>query len=173
MERLETILIDGSKLTDAGIRRLAVRPSLKEIYLTPATNVTDASLAILGQVRSITTLQLPGCRVTDAGLAHLAGLKLDHLDVSGAGITDAGLAGLLASKQFQTLGLADTSLTSAGLTALPGQRLLRGLGLDRTQVDDAGLARLATLPGLGTSHPWAGPGSPTLACSPWSRPPPG
>ena len=148
MDQLEKVLIDGSKLTDAGLTRLAAHLALTELYLNPSPNITDASLEALGKVRSITYLQLTGSNVSDAGLKHLQGLKLDGLNVSGPGVTDAGLAGLAASNQFGDLGLTGTSVTGAGLASLSGQTRLRTLSLDRSKVDDSGMAALASIPSL-------------------------
>ena len=123
---------------------------MKTLYLTPAPNLTDASLAVLGQIPAISILLLTGSNVTDAGLEHLRGLRLEILEVSGQGVTDAGLAALAGSSQFRTLGLPGTSITGAGLAALSGQAKLQWLALDRTKVDDSAVATLASLPALQT-----------------------
>jgi glycerate kinase len=53
--------------------------------------------------------------ITDAGLAHLQQLPLQHLDLSGTAITEAGLAHL-QQLPMQHLDLCFCNITDAGLT---------------------------------------------------------
>ena len=57
--------------------------------------MTDAGLAHLAGLTGLQRLYLGNTRVTDAGLAHLKELTgLRHLDLEETGVTDAGLAHL-------------------------------------------------------------------------------
>ena len=60
-----------------------------------ATEATDADLAHLTGLTTLTDLGLGGTPVTDAGLAHLTGLTgLETLDLRETQVTDAGIASL-------------------------------------------------------------------------------
>ena len=59
--------------------------------------------------------------LTDAGRAHLAGLKsLQTLSLAGTAVTDAGLAHLAGLSSLSFLDLADTRVTDAGVKHLAG-----------------------------------------------------
>ena len=89
------------------------------------------------------------CQVTDAGLAHLSGLKgLEELHIDGTQITDAGLAQSRGLTAMQILSLNDTSVSDAGLEQLRGLTALRGLYLNQTLVTNAALEILRPLPRL-------------------------
>ena len=88
------------------------------------SNVTDTDLALLApftQWGALEELRLlddytADSEVTDAGLAHLAGLTaLEALDLGVTQVTDAGLAHLTGLPSLQRLVLYDTDVTAAGL----------------------------------------------------------
>jgi hypothetical protein len=109
--------------------------------------MTDAGLAHLVGMKQMQVLWPDDTQITDAGLAYLAGMKqMQYLLLPNMRISDAGLAHLAGMKQMQVLWLEDTQITDAGLAHLAGmtqmQRLQR-LWLNNTQITDAGLAHLA------------------------------
>ena len=64
-------------------------------------------------------LDLGNTRITDAGLAHLKGMKkLQRLALVGTGITDAGLANLNGLEELATLELAGTQVKGPGVEDL-------------------------------------------------------
>ena len=83
------------------------------------TKVTDAGLAHLANIKSLTQLHLERTAVTDAGLAHLSGLEnLEYLNLYGTQITDAGLAHLQNLKKLKKLYVWQTGVTKAGAEQL-------------------------------------------------------
>jgi Leucine-rich repeat (LRR) protein len=88
-------------------------------------------------------LNLPW-QITDAGLAHLAGLnQLQWLNLDRTQITDGGLAGIAGLTQLQSLNLDRTQITDAGLAHLAGLTQLRDLRLrNNPQVTDEGVKKL-------------------------------
>ena len=65
-----------------------------------------------------TVLDLDGTSVSDAGLAHLAGLTgLRWLYLYSTSVSDAGLAHLAGLTGLQWLYLSDTGVTDAGVAA--------------------------------------------------------
>jgi hypothetical protein len=92
---------------------------------TSECNLIDDDLAPLGRLPDLTTLNLNGNPITDAGLEHLAGLA--HLE---------------------SLYLADTNVSGLGLERLTALFDLRDLEIDGMQLDDACLRELASFPSL-------------------------
>ena len=113
-----------------------------EVYL-PGPEVTDASLAHLAGLTALELLILDGTQVTDAGLAHLSGLTaLKELRLDFTQVTDAGLAHLTGLTALKALDLIGTQVTDAGLAHFAGLAALETLDLAGTQVTDAGVAAL-------------------------------
>jgi mono/diheme cytochrome c family protein len=145
-----------SKIAQAGVE---IRPVAMNAHWTEANfrlqgaSVTDALVAPLKDVTSLTDLNLAGTKITDAGLAaieDLANLTRLHLEMTS--ITDAGLAHLKKLAHLNYLNLYGTAVTDAGLEHLKGLRNLRHLYLWQTKVTEAGAKSLqAALPNLAIS----------------------
>jgi hypothetical protein len=114
------------------------------------THLTDAEMEPMRRWASLRVLLAPNTAVTDAGLAHLAGLRrLAFLDLRGTRVTDAGLAHLEKATGLYRLDLDGTAVTDAGLTHLKGLERLKELNVAGTRVTEAGAADLRqALPGL-------------------------
>lgn len=87
---------------------------------------------------------IAGTNFADADLARLAplGTNLRWLDVAGTKVTDSGLASLAGMPNLTRLHLERTAITDAGLACLAGLNELEYLNLYRTEVSDAGLETL-------------------------------
>jgi hypothetical protein len=109
--------VASSRDWDEILRLLAAHPSAG---LSAEAQMTDALLAEVSRVETLTALGLSGCKaVTDEGVRHLARLPaLQHLDLSGTSITDAGLQVLRDLPRLRTLSLAWTRVTEEGIGAL-------------------------------------------------------
>ena len=108
-----------------------------------STQITDAGLAHLAGLTQLQFLYLDDTQITDAGLANLAGLtRLQHFRLSNTRITDGGLAHIAGLTQLQMLGLDNTKVTDAGLANLAGLTRLQSLSLYDTRITDAGLHTL-------------------------------
>ena len=113
------------------------------------SDVTDAGLEHVKDLKSLRELDLWGCDVADAGLEHLKGLtRLEHLDLGFTNITDAGLEHLQRLTNLQYLDLFRTNVADAGLEHLQGMTHLQSLDLSYTNVNDAGLSHLKELTSL-------------------------
>lgn len=152
---LETLRIDRSPLTDAGLADLGngLAPRLRVVSIAE-TSVGDAGLASLARIETLETLNLAGTRVTDAGLAHLAGLtRLRDLNLRNTRVGDAGLAHLARLVGLRSVVLGATRVTDAGLARLARHTELRILSLSGLEgVTDVGLAHVSGLDNLETLH---------------------
>ena len=140
LENWQTIAT--SRDWDEVIQLLALHPSAG---LSADGQMTDAMLADLSRVETLTALGLSGCKgVTDDGIAHLARLPaLQHLDLSGTGITDAGLQVLRHLPRLRTISLAWTRVTDEGIGALADCHELEHVNLSATAAGDGALRALA------------------------------
>ncbi len=137
-------------ITDAGLAHLKTLTSLTSIELC-GTNITDTGLAHLGNLTSLTSIELYGRNITDAGLVHLSKLTLlSSLNLSVCrNITDAGLTHLSKLTLLSSLNLSRCDkITDAGLLYLGTLTSLTSLNLNQTNITDAGLAHLKTLTSL-------------------------
>ena len=136
------VMIDGYKKEDFSDELLL---GLGHAGLLPALN-NDS-----GQRRKLTTLDLSGTAVTDAGLKGLAGLTdLVELDLSGTRATGAGCSGLGGLKSLKSLNLSDANVTDLGLKGVAALQSVESLDITNADVTDTGLNELAALKGLRT-----------------------
>jgi mono/diheme cytochrome c family protein len=139
------------------IRPVAMNVPWREANFRLAeTNVTDATLAPLKDVASLTELNLSRTKITDNALAILKNLPhLTRLHLAETKISDAGLAQLKGLKHLSFLNLYGTAVTDTGLEHLKGLRSLKQLYLWQTKVTSNGVARLQqALPQLAVSTGW-------------------
>ncbi len=88
--------------------------TLEELWLTNfATKLVDDDLIALRDLGVLHMLSLYSADIGDAGLAHVAGLPLTYLNVSGSRVGDAGLAHLAAMTTLRDLDLTSTAVTDA------------------------------------------------------------
>jgi hypothetical protein len=129
--------VEEAKITDNGLARLAKLdlPQLHTLALGYCQNITDAGLAYVGQMQTITQLILTGSpQITDAGLPKLLAMRnLAYLDLRGCpGITDHGLQVLAAKTNWQEILLGGCPNVTANGVA----RLQAALPNAKVQKDD-------------------------------------
>jgi hypothetical protein len=80
-------------LTDAALKPLAGLKGLRTLRLSG--NITDAGVVYLAQLGNLDELWLQDTKVSDAGVAHLRGLKkLKYFSVWGSPVSNAALEDL-------------------------------------------------------------------------------
>jgi hypothetical protein len=124
-------------ITDKGLAYLAALnlARLDTLMLGYCTNITDAGLAEIVKIRSVTLLSLEVCsRITDTGLSSfLAMTNLTGLDLRGCvGITDKGLDYLTGKTNWQTIMLG--GCPNVSLEAV--NRLQRALPKAKVEKDE-------------------------------------
>ena len=108
--------------------------------------IGDAGAAALAALTQLTSLHLGGNKISDAGAAALATLtQLTSLHLGGNKISDAGAAALAALTQLTSLTLRNNEISDAGAAALADLTQLTSLDLENNQIGDAGAASLAAL----------------------------
>jgi hypothetical protein len=130
----------------------AVMKQLHLVELRAGAQVSDASLAHLGRLDHVTTVELSGAQqLTYAGLRHLANLPLHHLALGGWGTTigDEALQVLASLPELRTLSLTWAQrVTDAGLQHAAGCTHLESANLMGTSTGDGALRTLAGKPRL-------------------------
>ncbi|GAB3247918.1 ribonuclease inhibitor [Larkinella harenae] len=97
------------------------------------TQISDATLTQVAQLKNLQKLHLEQTKVTDAGLKNLNALPyLEYLNLYGTAVTDAGLKELAGLKKLKTVYLWQTKVTDAGVAelkkAIPNLEINMGLG---------------------------------------------
>jgi uncharacterized protein (TIGR03000 family) len=127
LKHLERLHIGGSELTDKHLKRLKELPKLKILGITRTSPITDAGLAHLKAWPALTRLEFSNMeggdvivpKVTNAGLAHLAGIaNLEELVIQGGQFTDEAIPHLARLKSLKTLVLDRTNCTEQGYEKL-------------------------------------------------------
>ncbi len=115
------------------------------------TNITDNGLRHFNGLTNLTALYLGQTNITDDGLKHLSRLaNLESLNLSGTQISDEGLKHLSSLTNLKSLLLDGTHVSDDGLKHLSGLTSLQIVSLDGTNVSDDGLKRLSSLTNLTT-----------------------
>lgn len=102
------------------------------------TKVTDKGLAAIAGMKNLTELHLENTGVTDAGLDHLKGLAaLEYLNLYGTKVTDAGMPKLAGLAKLKSLYLWQTAVTKNGVAALKKSLAATQINIGWTTEDDA------------------------------------
>lgn len=136
-----------AKLHDAGALAMPLARNthlLNVDFRAEADKTTDSQLALLASVaEQVAWLNLGSSKITDAGLAHLKGLKnLRRLHLERTAVTDAGLANLAGLSALEYLNLYGTQVTDAGLQQVRKLPNLKHLYLWQSKVTEAGVESL-------------------------------
>ncbi len=133
-----TALNVAKDFTDAGLAPLApVADKIASLDLA-RTKVTDAGLKAVAAMKNLNELHLENTGISDAGLAHLAGLtSLEYLNLYNTKVTDAGLQKLAGLGKLKALYLWQTGVTKAGVAQLKAKVPDAHVNTGWTAEDDA------------------------------------
>ena len=132
-----TALNVAKEFTDAGLDAIApIADKIASLDIA-RSKVTDAGLAKVAAMKNLKELHLEGTAIGDAGLDHLKGLaELEYLNLYGTKVSDAGLAKLATATGLKKLFVWQTAVTQAGAKALeakiPG--LVVNIGLSEAEI---------------------------------------
>ncbi|HUT47000.1 MAG TPA: hypothetical protein VMX36_11990 [Sedimentisphaerales bacterium] len=156
MQSLQALTIGPTRITGRGIIALTEIPSLHVLQLHQVTLASKDDWAALGKLSALQRLSLRHTRseVTDAHLAHLAGLQSlkylsidaiiikDRKAISSLNVTDEGLEYLSKLKSLERLTLRGAKITDEGLQQLSEIPTLKWMDLQGCNVTEQGLQRL-------------------------------
>lgn len=133
-----TALNVAKEFTDAGLDALApIADKIASLDLA-RTKVTDAGLAKVAGMKGLKELHLENTAIGDAGLDQLKGLaELEYLNLYNTKVTDAGLAKLASLGKLKALYLWQSGVTKAGVTALKAKLPNAHVNSGWTAEDDA------------------------------------
>ena len=108
---------------DRGLAQLTAMPAMQQTLRSLTVNgtkITDAGLKHLAPCRALSELNLADCEISDDGLAILAAaaVPLEQLVLVRTDITDKGLVHLAQIKSLTEVRVNDTRITQAGIAAL-------------------------------------------------------
>ncbi len=135
-------------------------PDLRFSALNVSKEFSDDQLVALKPVAArLKWIDLARTKVTDKGLAHLAGMtSLTRLHLENTAVTDAGLDSLKGLTNLEYLNLYGTPVTDAGIAKLAGLKNLKKLFIWQTKATDAGATKLAAaIPGIDINTGWKAP----------------
>lgn len=133
-----TALNVAKEFNDAGLDALApIADKIASLDLA-RTKVTDAGLAKVAAMKSLKELHLEGTTIGDAGLDQLKGLaELEYLNLYNTKVTDAGIAKLASLGKLKALYLWQSGVTKAGVAALKAKLPNAHINSGWTAEDDA------------------------------------
>lgn len=140
LKQLQSLVLIGTAVDDRDIETVvAGLPELKELNIG-YTDVTDHCLRSLSRLKKLSRLHLQKCKLSAAGLIHLANLRsLTFIDLSQSAITDDVIEAVGKIPSLSTLNLAKTNVSDKGLRSLIVLTSLKRLDLSRTTVSDSTL----------------------------------
>lgn len=133
----------GSGVTNQGlIDHIAKFESVTSIDLGE-TETDDKALVAISKMKKLEDLNLLRTKVTNAGVASLASLKLKRLNLDDIQAIDDGVVIHIAKMQsLEFLHLGKTSITDAGVRGLSSLANLKDLILNNTQVSEMAVTEL-------------------------------
>ncbi len=158
-----TALNVAKEFGDSGLAPLAPLADKISSLDLARTKVTDAGLAGLAGMKNLTELHLENTGIGDAGLDHVKGLTgLEYLNLYGTKVTDTGLAKLNGLTKLKSLYLWQSTVTKNGVAALKKSLAATHINIGWTTEDDAKpVAVVAAAPVAAVAQPAAvGPAAP-------------
>jgi len=158
-----TALNVAKEFGDSGLAPLAPLADKISSLDLARTKVTDAGLAGLAGMKNLTELHLENTGIGDAGLDHVKGLTgLEYLNLYGTKVTDTGLAKLNGLTKLKSLYLWQSTVTKNGVAALKKSLAATHVNIGWTTEDDAKpVAVVAAAPVAAVAQPAAvGPAAP-------------
>lgn len=156
-----TALNVAREFGDAGLDALAMVAGKIVALDLARTKITDAGLAKVAAMKELKELHLEGTSIGDAGLDHLKGLaSLEYLNLYNTKVTDAGIAKLISLSNLKALYLWQSGVTKAGVAALkaklPGAHINNGWSAE----DDAKPVAVVAAAKPAAAKPTAAPAKP-------------
>jgi hypothetical protein len=156
---VELIDFREDRLVDVDLAWLSELPQLKRLYLS-GTRITDNGIAQLaGAGLGLKFIGINCPNVTDRGVAHAARLpQLESLSIHGPKLTGDGLLPLVDAQKLQRLGLSGADVTDETLRHIDRLQQIDALTLLRTGITSSGLEPVGQLANLRELNIYEAPG---------------
>lgn len=151
MPSIEALDVSLTNVTDKGIESLKGHPRLAQLGLT-YTKVSHHGLKHLVNLQNLVALDISGIATDEmlSAVKHMRKLRVLRVDLS-SDVSDAGLAHLAGLVDLEELSLRGCpKITDAGMIHLAGLVSLKTIHVGLTKVTDKGKELLRTLPDLKT-----------------------
>ena len=149
---LERLDLSHTRISDEGLLHLRPARQIRDLNLLYAEQITDLGLNAVKGWTKLKRLNVRGTRISDPTLAIVGQLhQLESLDIANTGITDKGLDSLVPLTQLKHLALGRPRFSQEALSMLRLLTTLESLdlsgpsGLARTQRSERG----GVPPGIG------------------------
>lgn len=110
---------DIPRFTDPGFHRLCHHPNLQTIMVCNNPAIIDRAAETVGGNQRLRWVKLPGCAITDDGIALISNAKqLLGLGLIASHATDACLPWLSSLTSLRTLNVKDTDISVSGIASL-------------------------------------------------------
>ena len=120
-----------------------------DTLIIPGCKITDAGLTAFQNCEELRTLDFGNTAVTGKGFAAVDESKIISINLTGSKANDAGISGINQLKNLQTLQLSQTEVTDAGVAKLKKHPALTNLDLDGdAKVTDLALESIRMMPKL-------------------------
>lgn len=136
---LRVVDLSHTRITDIAFQDVKALAPVEEVNLYYAEQVGDGALVILKGWKNLKRLNLRGTKVTDLGVAQLAGHPaLEAIDVGYSLFTDNGFESLAAIPNLRRVAVGGNKVTDVGLNVLRLLPNLEAVDLAGTQRTDSG-----------------------------------
>jgi internalin A len=147
------LTLNGSHLTNEGLKALKDMKNLTALYLNDGGKLSEDCLVHLENLDGLTQLNIFRMKITDAGAKHVAGrTNLTMLGLLTCQLNDSALGTLAPLTKLENLTLTENDITGTGLIRLSGMKKLKHLTLSNNKITDDGLKPIAGLTSLNTLH---------------------
>ena len=148
LSTLESLNIISTKFNDDWVAPIGKLTNLKTLRLTNNGKLTDAGMAQLAGLKNLENFSFVGTQMTGKAYARFEGFtKLTRVSHRGSSIDDEGLRQLCDHlPNLESLSLAHAKFTDAGAPHLAKLTKLKGLELGTSKATPQALKHIAKLP---------------------------
>ena len=150
---VRTLQIGGQQVTDENLSYVGQMTGLEELHISWGFHLTDKGFGHLSGLKRLHILEVDHSKMTDASLAVIGELKnLEGLRLGGAGLSDRGLGYLAGLTQLKELSFYEGAeqFTDAGLDSVRNMKDLERLVLIGANISDKAMGKLRELKNLKT-----------------------
>jgi len=119
LPKLERLDLSHTRITDEGLLHLKSATEIKDLNLYYAEQITDQGMNAIKEWKKLKRLNVRGTRISDGTLAIVGTMTgLESLDISYTEITDNGLDALVPLTRLRELSIGRSKLSSNALEVL-------------------------------------------------------